>query len=365
MVQLPQPPTREELLSWLRETDPLRLEDLWRRADDLRRAVVGDEVQLRGLIEISNHCRRSCTYCGIRQRTPGVTRYRMTQDQIVASAIKAARFGYGTVVLQAGEDPALTTEWVTKLVRRIKTEAGVAITLSLGERPRSDLVTWKAAGADRYLIRFETSDPVLFARIHPKGRGYHRDRFEMLADLRALGFEVGSGVMVGIPGQTFETLADDLLRFRALDLDMIGLGPFIASPHTPLWRQSATQAPAAPDQVPADELTTYKVLALARLLCPQANLPATTALATLNTESGRETGLQRGANVLMPNVTPPEFRLHYEIYPAKACITETAEKCNGCMKLRISSIGRKVGRGPGGRQRTATTSPATQETLRS
>jgi biotin synthase len=184
----------------------------------------------------------------------------------------------------------------------------------------------------------------------------------MLADLRDLGFEVGSGVMVGIPGQTFETLADDLLRFRDLDLDMIGVGPFIASPRTPLWR--AAQAPAAPDQVPADELTTYKVLALARLMCPQANLPATTALATLNTESGRETGLQRGANVLMPNVTPPEFRLHYEIYPAKACITETAEKCNGCMKLRISSIGRKVGKGPGGRRREGATSPEAPKTLR-
>ena len=248
------PPTRDEILSWLRETDPQRLEQLWRRADDLRRAVVGDDVQLRGLIEISNHCRRSCTYCGIRQRAKGVTRYRMTQDQIVACAAKAGRFGYGTVVVQAGEDPALTTDWVRTLVHRIKAEAGVAITLSLGERPHEDLVAWKAAGADRYLLRFETSDPVLFARIHPRGRGFHRDRFEMLADLRALGFEVGSGVMVGIPGQTWDTLADDLQRFRDLDLDMIGVGPFIASPRTPLAGRPDPRSPRTGPRGRADHL---------------------------------------------------------------------------------------------------------------
>jgi biotin synthase len=340
------------LVSWLRETDPAALEPLWQRADAVRAASVGDEVHLRGLVEISNHCVRSCLYCGIRACSPGITRYRMTADEILECVAEAARLGYGTTVMQSGEDPGLTREFVADVVRRIKAETGLAVTLSLGERSDDDLRAWREAGADRYLLRFETSDPELYRRIHPSLDGTISDRVAQLRRLRATGYEIGSGVMVGIPGQTWETLARDIELFRDLDIDMIGIGPFLPSPRTPLGGPAADRLRAADaDQVPNDELTTLKVVALTRLVCPEANLPSTTALATIDPAAGRELGLSRGANIVMPNVTPPQYRVLYEIYPGKACIHETAQVCRGCMERRILSIGRRLGRGPGGRRR--------------
>jgi biotin synthase len=335
---------RSAILGWLTETDEARLEDLWAEADRVRREHVGDEVHLRGLIEISNHCLRQCHYCGLRAGNRDVTRYRMSPDEIVASAQQAGSFGYGTVVLQAGEDDGLTVDGVTTIVRRIKTEVGLAVTLSLGERTVDELRAWREAGADRYLLRFETSNGDLFSRMHPP-RGKDRPaRMSLLRQLGPLGYEVGSGVMIGIPGQSYEDLANDLELFRELDLDMIGVGPFIAHPATPFGQE---EAPAGKDQAPATELMTYKMIALARLLCPDANIPSTTALATLNIAEGRELGLQRGANIVMPNMTPPEYRVYYEIYPAKACIRETSDMCNRCITGRIEKIGRAIGKGPG------------------
>ncbi len=415
---------RRELLDWLRESDERRLAELWRRADAARRAHVGDAVHLRGLIEISNHCVRECAYCGLRAPNRAVERYRMSPDEILACARLAVRLGYGTVVLQAGEDPQLTQAWVADVVRRIRAETPLAITLSLGEQDERTLRAWKAAGADRYLLRFETSNVEQFGRIHPPRRGNRepgtgkRDRgiegsrdqgagergplvrggagppspalpssgppsplpraahprLAILRTLRALGYEVGSGVMIGIPGQTYDDLADDLELFRALDLDMIGVGPFLPHPQTPLGgeqrgardpgiegsREDAAAAgpsgendldPSIPCSlapcVRNSELMTYKVIALARLLCPRANIPSTTALATLNRDSGRELGLMRGANIVMPNLTPPAYRCKYEIYPAKACLFETAEQCHGCLTGRIRALGRTIGAGPG------------------
>jgi biotin synthase len=167
---------------------------------------------------------------------------------------------------------------------------------------------------------------------------------ELLRQLAPLGYEVGSGVMLGIPGQSYDDLANDLELFRELDLDMIGVGPFIAHPATPFGK---SEPPDPAGQVPATELMTYKTIALARLLCPDANIPSTTALATLNIAEGRELGLQRGANIVMPNMTPPEYRVFYEIYPAKACIRETADLCNRCITGRIEKLGRAIGQGPG------------------
>lgn len=340
------------LVTWLRETDPTVLEPLWQRSDSVRAAHVGDEVHLRGLIEISNHCVRLCLYCGIRACAPGLTRYRMTADEIVACAREAAALGYGTVVMQSGEDPELTREFVADVIRRIKTDTGLAVTLSLGERSDEDLAAWKAAGADRYLLRFETSDPDLYRRIHPSLPGTVSDRVKQLLRMREIGYEIGSGVMVGIPGQTWDILARDIELFRDLDIDMIGIGPFLPSPRTPLGGDGADRL-RAPDaeQVPNDEPTTLKVVALTRLVCPEANLPSTTALATIDPAAGRELGLSRGANIVMPNVTPPHYRVLYEIYPGKACIHETAQVCRGCMERRIVSIGRRLGKGPGGRRR--------------
>jgi biotin synthase len=331
-----------ELERWLLETDPARLELLWRAADATRRLQVGDAVHFRGLLEISNHCLRQCFYCGLRAGNREVSRYRMTATEILAGARQAQAYGYGTLVMQAGEDDGLTREWVADVVRRIKGETPLAVTLSLGERLPDELAAWREAGADRYLLRFETSNGALYEKIHPARHGRELDRFELLRLLGELGFEVGSGVMIGIPGQSYDDLVRDLELFRELDLDMIGVGPFIPHPATPLGDDGEAA------QVPNDELMTYKMIALARLTCPPANIPSTTALATINPVDGRERGLQRGANVVMPNITPPAYRVQYEIYPGKAGVHESAAMCHERMQHRIALVGRPMGKGPGG-----------------
>jgi len=346
---------RPEVLAWLREGDPARLEELWRRADAARREGVGDEVHLRGLVELSSHCVRSCGYCGLRAPNAGLRRYRMSDAEVLECALKAEDFGYGTVVLQSGEDPGLDADRVAGLVRGIKVRTRLAVTLSLGERADDELEAWREAGADRYLLRFETSDERLYGLIHPDLPGRPSDRIAMLGRLRTMGYETGSGVMVGIPGQTLESLADDILLFRAFDLDMIGIGPYLPHPATPLgagqWRRPVLED----EQAPSSAEMACKVLALARLACPRANIPSTTALATLDRENGRELGLRRGANVVMPNLTPPGCRELYEIYPSKACANETAENCRGCLETRLRSMGRIPGKGPGGRRHTLST----------
>ena len=343
------PLNRTQILAWLRENAPDHLGELWQRADQVRLENVGDDVHLRGLIELSNICVRQCSYCGLRASNHDITRYRMTADEVIDSARRAVQFGYGTVVLQSGEDPGLTREMITGLIKSIKSNTPLAVTLSLGERADDELVEWHEAGADRYLLRFETSNRTLFDAIHPPKDGHYCDRLAILEKLRKIGYEVGSGVMIGIPGQSYDDLADDIEAFGRLDLDMIGVGPFLEHPQTPL--ADPAQRPRVEneeDQVPPTELMTYKVIALARLMCPKANIPATTALATLNKTHGRELGLSRGANIVMPNITPLKYRIHYEIYPAKACIQETAEACNTCLSTRIAAIGRNVGQGQGG-----------------
>jgi len=324
---------------------------------------------------------RLCGYCGVRAGNVGLQRYRMSDEEIMGCVRKAVEFGYGTVVLQSGEDPELTCQRIVGLVRRIKTESPLAVTLSLGERGEEELAAWRRAGADRYLLRFETSNRRLYERIHPSvrkgdrsnlceaghqpevGRGrtptrsvgrrqtgpvpFVHDRLVMLATLGRLGYEVGSGVMIGIPGQTYDDLADDIELFARLGLDMIGVGPYLRHPCTPLADRAAWPDAPQGQQVPASEGMTYKVIALARLACPRANIPATTALATLNTREGRELGLMRGANVVMPNLTPSKYRVLYEIYPDKACIAETGEACHYCLGARLEAIGRRPGRGRG------------------
>jgi biotin synthase len=344
---------RDEILNWLRQTDAAALEQLWARADKLRRETVGDAVHLRGLIEISNHCVRQCGYCGISSHHTEVQRYRMARDEIIACADEAVRLGYGTVVIQAGEDPGLTGDFIAGVVAEIKNRTPLAVTLSLGERSDEELAAWREAGADRYLLRFETSDPALYTKIHPSLPGTVSDRFAILRRLRELGYETGSGVMIGIPGQTWDTLANDIETFARLDLDMIGVGPFIPHPATPLGQAGPDDYAPPGEQTPNDELTTLKVVALARLVCPLSNIPSTTALATIDKDSGRELGLMRGANVVMPNLTPVKYRAMYEIYPAKACIYETAQQCSGCLRGRIASIGRTVGQGRGDSRRIA------------
>jgi biotin synthase len=270
----------------------------------------------------------------------------MSRSEILACARQAKQFGFGTIVIQAGEDPELSCDFIADVLRSIKAETGLAVTLSLGERDRETLRTWREAGADRYLLRFETSDKDLYRKIHPSHpEGY--DRVEMLRELKHLGYEAGSGVMVGLPGQSFETLARDIELFGELDLDMIGIGPFIPHPATPL---GAVDLASASDQVRATETMVLKAVALTRLICPESNIPSTTALATINRVDGREKGLQSGANVIMPNLTPAPYRHMYEIYRDKACADDDPGHCATCLKTRIKAIGRTVGAGAGFRR---------------
>jgi len=277
----------------------------------------------------------------------------MSREEILHSAALAASYGYGTVVMQAGEDYGIDAGWLADIIRTIKREHGLAITLSLGERADDEFVLWREAGADRYLLRFETSDQALYRAIHPDLPGRLSDRLSMLRRLREIGFEIGSGVMIGLPGQSFATLAHDIALFRELDLDMIGVGPYIPHPNTALARGEATLPNVAPGDRPVpDEVMTCKVVALARLVCPDAHIPATTALATISGAAGRTLGLSRGANVIMPNVTPAQYRRLYEIYPAKASSTETPESTRHTIMQQLAEIGRPVGRGAGGRSST-------------
>jgi biotin synthase len=305
--------------SWLREDDPKELDRLWRMANETRRAHVGDDVWLRGLIEISNNCAQRCAYCGISSHMAGIARYRMTAEDVLESAMKAVHYGFGTVVIQAGEDPLIDGPWLASVIRTIKAETGLAITLSMGERPDADLCAWREAGADRYLLRFETSDDGLYGRIHPSLGDRRSDRRGQLRRMRDMGFEIGTGVMIGIPGQTWASLAADILLFCQYDMDMLGVGPFVEAPGTPLAGPlgKKLRRDAGREQVPADVPTTLKVIALTRLVCPTSNIPATTALEAMDPGSGRMEGLRKGANVVMPNLTPPGYRALYSTYPGK------------------------------------------------
>lgn len=328
--------------------DPDAVREMYGLADQTRRDHVGDDVHLRGLAEVSNHCRRRCAYCGVHAgRT--LPRYRMTRDEVLEAAREAKELGYGTLVMQAGEDPGLTRVMIADTIRAVKEKTGLAVTLSLGERDPDEFAAWREAGADRYLLRFETSDPDLFRRIHPPLAGRGLDgRMAFLRQLRELGYEVGSGVMVGIPGQTWDMLARDILLFRDLDLDMIGIGPYLPHPDTDLVR-FPERFPPAPvgEQARADGETTTRVVALARLMQPDANIPATTALALVNRDGGREHALSRGANIIMPNLTPARHRRLYEIYPAKADFTETARAAQATLAKQLAGLGRSIGTGRG------------------
>jgi biotin synthase len=259
----------------------------------------------------------------------------------------AVEFGYGTVVLQSGEDYGIKAEWLTGIISQIKKETNLAITLSLGEREDDELVAWRKAGADRYLLRFETSNKELYDSIHPPLPGRLSDRFAILSRLRAIGYEVGSGIMVGIPGQTYDDLANDIKLFHEFNIDMIGIGPYIPHPDTPLGSTGGIAKATCVDQVPNTELLTCKVVALTRITCPLINIPSTTALATINRTDGREHGLSRGANIVMPNLTPRKYRELYEIYPAKASCDENADESNNRIRSRICATGRTIGSGRG------------------
>lgn len=334
-----------ELIKWLKTESHDELAYLWQWADKVRAKSVGDQVHCRGLIELSNYCWRSCTYCGLRQQRKKLSRYRMNMEEVRVCVRQAIDYGYGTVVLQSGEDNAFLHQQITSMIKMIKAESDLAITLSLGEQSFEHYRQWFEAGAERYLLRIETTDRDLLNRIHP-GEPFG-SRISHLEQLKSIGYEVGSGVMVGLPGQTYKMLAKDIEWFKKFDLDMIGVGPYLPHPDTPLGKEYNGFGNS--EQVPNTEQLTNIVVALTRIMCPTANIPATSALATINQQNGREQALTHGANVVMPNLTPAAYRACYEIYPNKACIRDEPATCHVCMKKRIIAAGRKIGKGKGSR----------------
>lgn len=308
---------KKEIVDILKSPDT----SVFKKADEIRKKYVGDAVHLRGLIEFSNICKRNCQYCGLQCSNKNVERYRLTKEEILRIAKFGADSGYKTIVMQSGEDNYFSAKILCEIISEIKS-FGVALTLSLGERTFDEYKAFKDAGADRFLIRIETTDENLYKKMHPSADFENRKR--CLRDLKKIGFETGTGCLVGLPGQTVESLADDILFFKELDADMIGIGPFISHPDTPLSNE--------PD---GDFDLALKVMAVTRLVLPNINIPATTAMETLR-KNGRLLALQSGANVVMPNLTDSEHKKLYSIYPNKAGVTRED------VALMLKDIGRYV-----------------------
>jgi biotin synthase len=303
------PLSRSEIVQFLKEDDLAALAKLYTTADDVRSLCVGEEIHIRALINFSNYCSRNCLYCGLRRGNAGLARFRMPEAEIIAAAARAYEKGYRTIVLQSGEDEFYTEDVMSAVISGIKEKCDMAITLSLGERPYKTLKAWFNDGADRYLLKHETSDPDLYEKLHPDLR--FEDRIDTLRNLKEIGYQTGSGIMVGIPGQTYESVADDILLFKELDIDMVGCGPYIQNPKTPLKKTT-------PDEkiyIQPEPEYVYKVVALTRILTRDTLIPATTALSVLNPEMGVLSALSAGANVIMINETPAQYKKLYEIYP--------------------------------------------------
>ena len=326
-------PSVEELSVCLQcsETEEAVLYEL---ADQKRKESVGDAIYLRGIIEFSNYCTEDCFYCGIRASNEHPHRYRISTEEIIAVCKTMEPSGQSTVVLQSGEDPYYSKEVMGEILAKIKQETTLAITVSAGERDKDTYTYWKEKGMDRYLLRFETSDPKLYADCHPEGS--LEKRLHCLSTLQEIGVQAGSGFLIGLPGETYEKLASDLLFCTGYTLDMIGVGPYIAHPDTP-FKDKPNPFPQA---------VFFKVIALLRLLNPRAHIPATTAFDAIH-PNGRNLCLLRGANVFMPNATPQKYRADYQLYPGKPCIDESGDDCARCVVNRLKRLGREIGTGPG------------------
>lgn len=315
-----------ELVYWLSPDSDKN--ELFSRADAVRRQFMGEGVLLRGIVEFSNYCDKTCQYCGLQQSNTGLKRFRMTREEIIESVAEVAAHQIKTVVLQSGEDPALDPKWLAEIISLITTRFDLAITLSVGERPSKDYELWKKAGADRYLLKIETTNPALYETIHP-GMSLE-NRLRCLRELKELGYQTGSGMIIGLPGQTLVDIAHDIEYFRDENFDMIGIGPFIPHPETSLANQPA-----------GDPELTIRAIALTRLETKNTNLPGTTALGSLGKDY-RLDALKAGANVLMPNFTANGYKNLYDLYPNRRCVNEQRGECVGCMERKVASVGRTV-----------------------
>ena len=306
-------------------------EKIFARADKIRKEYVGDGVHLRGIIEFSNYCKRQCLYCGIQSQNSRIARYRMTVNEIIETAAAALPFNYKTVVLQSGEDNHYTDDMICEVVSKIK-KMGFAVTLSIGEKTYEQYKKYREAGAERYLLKDETSDSELYNTLDPN-MSFHK-RIECQINLKKLGYEVGSGIMVGLPVQTLESIANDIIFFKKMDYDMIGISPFIPHPDTVL----------GDSDIPSLDLV-KKVVAITRIVTKDTNLPVTTAFSILGKDKFKESPylsmLKAGANVIMPNITPLKYKMNYELYPDKS------KNTTGNIENDIKSIKRIISEGYG------------------
>jgi biotin synthase len=336
---------RQDLL-FLLQTQGKARNKLFAKAAEIKRQYVGNYVYFRGLIEYSNICSKNCYYCGIRGSNTKMERYSLTTQEVLDAAQFAYREGYASLVLQSGE--INTPQFVAKITALLQqigqtTDYKMGITLSLGEQSRDTYLQWRKAGARRYLLRIETSNPELYGKIHPKDSKHdYNQRLNAIKLLRETGYQVGTGVMIGLPFQTLDDLAGDLLFFRDYDIDMVGMGPYIEHEDTPLYQYRDTLLPLTE----RFDLS-LKMVAILRIMMKDINIAATTAMQTID-KIGREKALKVGANVMMPNLTPVKYRENYLLYQNKPCIDEEAVQCKNCMEIRVHLAGDTIAYGEWG-----------------
>ena len=336
--------SKEEIIFLLSLTKNGEIEQLLKKAYQIQLFEVGRNVYYRGIIEFSNICSKDCYYCGIRKSNKDVERFILPEESILNSSKFAYESRYGSIVLQSGErsNPKFVN-FIEDILKKIKDISNnkLGITLSVGEQTEETYRRWFKAGAHRYLLRIETSNRDLYKRLHPKSHDYDA-RVSCLKSLKKVGYQVGTGVMIKLPTQTIEQLADDIIFFKTMDIDMIGMGPYL--PH-----KSSLLTKQYPGQPNMDELLnlSLKMIAVTRIYLRNVNIAATTALQAIHPK-GRENGLLAGANVIMPNLTDTKFRAPYQLYDNKPCIDENSKMCSACLSSRISGIGETIGLGEWG-----------------
>jgi len=320
--------TKDEMVFLIHLSGENEIQKLHNKAKEIREKYFGNQIHLRGIIEFSNYCRQDCTYCGIRKSNNLAERFRMSKDEIISVSNQIYESGIKTIVLQSGEDLHYSKEDIAEIIIEIKTKFDVAITLSLGERPFCDYDLWRKCGADRYLLKHETANKEIYKEIHPYQK--YENKITHLKYLQNIGFQIGSGNIIGLPNQTIEDIADDIILCDELNVDMASFSPFIKAENTPL------------SNLPNGDMSLLlNTMAVARIVLKNAHIPSTTALATLD-ELGREKGILAGANIIMPSFTPYPYRGNYLIYENKKCISENPQMCLPCLSLRLSSVGVKA-----------------------
>lgn len=340
------PLSKQDIIRLLSLEDKAEQQVLFNKALEVRNQTIGNKVYLRGLIEYSNICYKNCYYCGIRSGNEKKIHYTITHNEVVEAARFAYEQNYGSIVLQSGEQQgthfAKTIEQLIIDIKKVS-DHKLGITLSCGEQSEDTYKRWYDAGAHRYLLRIESSSRELYNRIHPLNPMHSfNTRLEKLNLLKKLHYQVGTGVMIGLPSQTIENLADDLLFFKQIDVDMVGMGPYIEHEETPMYHIKTN-----PLSLTERFELSLRMIATLRLLMPDINMAASTAMQAID-PLGREKAIKAGANIIMPNLTPVKYRSNYQLYDGKPCLDEDAAKCTGCMILRIKSTGSDVGLGEWG-----------------